>query len=189
MNESDEIQKPRQADACTIVIFGAAGDLTKRKLLPALYHLFDSGLLSAGTVVLGFARTAFDDQSYRQKVREDFAALGLQFKPEALENLLERVYYYKGDLDDDASHDGLAIRLGELEQKHATGGNRLFYLATLPDYFAPISRRLGDKGLVREEGAQWARVIVEKPFGHSFESARALNKDLHRKRSGLESRS
>jgi glucose-6-phosphate 1-dehydrogenase len=168
----------RRAGPSFMVIFGASGDLCKRKLIPALLHLQIQGYLPDDFAVLGVSRTIFDDASYRQKVRDDFNSLGLKDDQQQLEHLLSRVYYLPGELDDPALYDAIKERLGHLEPQHKTDGNRLFYLATLPNSFASIAQALAKVGLSEQKDKRWARVIVEKPFGHSLASAHELNQQL-----------
>ena len=171
-------EKARQAGPTFMVIFGGSGDLSKRKLIPAILHLQDQGFLPEDFGILGVARPESDDNAYREKIRGDFKALGLKDEPEALERLLSKTYYLAGDFNDAALYEKIRQRLSELEPLHKTLGNRLFYLATLPDNFAPIVQALGKVGLTVEAQGRSVRVIVEKPFGHSFDSAQQLNREL-----------
>jgi glucose-6-phosphate 1-dehydrogenase len=161
------------------VIFGAAGDLTKRKLIPALCNLARGGLLPKNFAIVGFARTALDTAQFREKARQDVA----QFATEKLDSALvdwivERLYYVAGNFDDKEAFAKLRATLEEIDARHETGGNYLYYLATSPDFFSVVVRELDAAGLVREEGGRWRRVIIEKPFGRDLESARELNREL-----------
>jgi glucose-6-phosphate 1-dehydrogenase len=166
------------APSCTLVIFGAAGDLTKRLLIPALYNLRRAKLLPEAFAAIGVARAPKDDEAFRSdavaSVRE-FAG-GDASAPEC-QWLAERMHYLRGEFDDPAAYTRLAERLGALEKRLGTG-NVLFYLATPPQAFARIARRLAECGLVREEEGRWRRVVVEKPFGSDLRSAQALNREL-----------
>ena len=172
----------RQADPCTIVILGANGDLAKRKLLPAIYQLEKDGLLPAGCDVLGIARDAQDDDRFRAMMLEAVKASDeiSEFDEAVWRSLAPRMHYTNGDLSDPASYQRLGARLEQIEQhREAHDRNRLFYLAVPPSVFAPIVRALSASGLaprVRDdEQRPWYRVVIEKPFGRSLETARALN--------------
>lgn len=161
-----------------IIIFGAAGDLTKRMLIPAFWHLSRQKLLPENFGILGVAQADYSDLSFREKLRKDFQELsGIEPSPE-VDAFLERVHFLGGNMDEAALYQALNGRLVELEAQHATLGNRLFYLAVLPDHFASTAAALGQAGLCHEVEGRWTRVIVEKPFGHSHESAVKLNHDL-----------
>jgi glucose-6-phosphate 1-dehydrogenase len=182
-------ENARKGDPCTIVIFGASGDLTKRKLLPALYNLAKERLLPDELAVIGYARRDIGTPNFRERLREEAGQHVGNLDPEVWKWLESRVYYQRGDLDTPEDYAGLERTLTEVDQRHHTGGNILFYLATAPDLFAPVVRRLHERGLTteveREGSSRWRRVIVEKPFGHDLVTAKALNRDL---RSALEER-
>ena len=164
---------------CAMVIFGASGDLTKRKLVPALYNLSRHRLLSSEFAVVGFARRAGDTHSFRAQMREDLQKFcDCTPEPEYLDWIESRIHYVSGDVSDPTSLQRLKVQLAELEREHGTKGNVLFYLATPPDQFGPIVRALDAAGLARETPGTWRRVIVEKPFGRDLVSARALNEEL-----------
>jgi glucose-6-phosphate 1-dehydrogenase len=171
--------KLRAADPCAFVIFGAAGDLTKRLLLPALYNLAAGGLLPDGFAILGVARADMSDDAFRRHMADalrQFATDGVD--PRRLEDLVGRCRYVRGDFDDAATYDRLKSCLGEAARSAGTRDNCLFYLATPPDLFAPVACRLGDAGLAKAPDGAWRRLIVEKPFGFDLASAAALNKQL-----------
>ena len=173
----------QRADPCTMVIFGATGDLTKRKLFPALYQLAAEQLLAPHFAVLAVGRDASEtDASFRDKMR---AALGesdevRHFDESIWRSLSERIFYAGGDATKPDAYALIKQRLDEIEGTRAEEErNRFFYLAVPPSVFEPIVRNLSDSGLVpRHDELQqrpWARVVVEKPFGHSLETARHLN--------------
>lgn len=169
----------RIADSCVLVIFGAAGDLTSRKLIPALYNLGKSGHLPKDFAVVGFAVDDLTQEQFCDKVRKDIE----QFAPEPIDHalcdwLVGRIYYLRGDFRDAAKYDELKTLLGQLDDRYHTPGNYLYYLATAPQFFAEIVQRLGEKALACEEPGKWRRVVIEKPFGNDLESARKLNKDI-----------
>jgi len=168
----------RLPDPCAMVIFGASGDLTERKLIPALYYLYRHGLLPNGFSVVGCARTAFSDDQFRARLHDAVKEyLKVPAEDESyLNGFLEGVFYLKGDYGP-ATYDQLAKILDDLDEQRGAGGNRLFYMATPPSFFADIVRNLGSRGLARpkHEGRSWTRVVIEKPFGHDVESGRELN--------------
>jgi glucose-6-phosphate 1-dehydrogenase len=181
MVSSEEIQPPQAppvlpAPPCALVIFGATGDLTKRKLLPALYNLAVSGLLPEDFAIVGISRADTSQEALRERLREDLHEFaGAPVKPEIADRLLGSFYYLSGEFNDPATFERLRDLLGKVDKDEKTNGCFLFYLAVPPDLFAEVARRLGDVGLTREEKDRWRRVIIEKPFGHDLESARALN--------------
>ena len=167
------------APPCVLVIFGAAGDLTRRLLIPALYNLRKARLLPDAFAVIGIARALKDDEAFR---RDAAASIG-EFAGGAASDsecqwLRERMFYLQGDFDDPAAYARLAELLAKTQKGRAIGGNVLFYLATPPRAFAPIARRLAGAGLAREDEGRWRRVVVEKPFGSDLRSAQALNREL-----------
>jgi glucose-6-phosphate 1-dehydrogenase len=168
----------KQADPCVLAIFGGAGDLTRRLLIPALCNLVEAGLLPEPFAVIGIARAQMDSAAYRRRLDDsirEFAAASIA--PAARSWLVERCHYLQGSFDDPATYERLRSALGE---RAAAAGTRdaIFYLATPPDDFAPIVRQLGKAGLVEESDGQWRRVVIEKPFGRDLESARALNREI-----------
>ena len=169
----------RPAPPCAVVIFGAAGDLTKRKLVPALYNLKGLGLLPREFAIVGVARRDKSHEQFREEQTRDIREFATTSVDEALwAELREGMYFLAGELSDPAVYAQLADLLAEVAKRHGTGGNALFYLAIPPSLFGEVVRRLGEAGLVREEGGAWRRVIVEKPFGHDLDSARALSAEL-----------
>src|SRR2546423_1941536 len=167
------------APSCVMVIFGAAGDLTKRKLIPALYNLKHSHLLSDNFAVIGVARAEMSDKEFRNRMRDDMNEFATD-KVEATEWqwLSERLYYLSGDFNEDATYARLKTRVEELDKEHQAAGNYCFYLAAAPDYFAPIVRQLGRVGLAQEENGHWRRAVIEKPFGRDLQSAQELNGEI-----------
>jgi glucose-6-phosphate 1-dehydrogenase len=167
------------APPCVLVIFGAAGDLTKRLLMPALYNLRRAGLLPENFAVIGVARSKKDDGTFRQEL----AASLREFADGTIAGddadwLTRRLFYLQGDFDDTSVYERLADRLARTDKAQHTGGNYLFYLATPPQAFAIVTQRLGDVGLLREEDGHWRRVIIEKPFGTDLRTAQDLNREL-----------
>jgi len=163
-----------------VVIFGASGDLTKRKLLPALFHLEQAGMLPTEFAVLGVARRPLGDQfaaDMRAGIEKYGGASG---EDEKLGPFAGRIRYHAMNFDDDAGYAALQQRLAEMDAEFGTKGNRLIYLATSPEYFSGIIERMGAHGL-NKPGAEggWVRIIIEKPFGRDLESARALNDEVN----------
>jgi glucose-6-phosphate 1-dehydrogenase len=172
----------RKAGPCTMVILGARGDLSRRKLLPALYLLAADGLLDEGFAVVGVARDELDDASFRRTVREGLQEPGGEAGPidEAVWKRLEPcLFYSRGDLDDPGAYAAVRKRVEEREKGRAASG-RLVYLAIPPSLYVPVIGQLGKSGLaprVREpDDPRWVRVIVEKPFGRSLATATELNR-------------
>src|SRR5580704_7780193 len=173
--EVDE-QIGRAAGPCVMVLFGASGDLTKRKLVPALYNLAKAKLLPKDFAVVG---VSFDDltlENFRNQVtsflqKEDRGT-------EAWEWFTQRLYYQRGDFADPSTYSTLADRLASVDRDHNTDANYLFYLATAPKFFAQIVQQLGKAGLSNQENGHWRRVVIEKPFGHDLDSAKTLNRDV-----------
>ncbi len=166
---------------CAIVLFGATGDLTRRKLLPSLYNLRVNGLLPREFAVTGVVRKAMDDEALRGLLSDEIFRFATRpVDPEVWADFRARVHCVSGDLESGETYRLLAARLDELEREHNTGGNVLFYLATPPDVFAPIVARLGAAGLLAEAGSRWRRVVIEKPFGRDLDSATQLDAELRR---------
>jgi len=164
---------------CLLVIFGATGDLTARKLVPALFNLFLNGILPRPFAIIGCGRTKLDGDTFRALLQEKCAASTVRHPrwPE----FAALLYYQALEYNDGAGYQQLADRVLELDQRLGCGGNRLFYMAVPPELYPLIGGGLTGAGLSREqgEGAGWARLVVEKPFGHDLESARALDLVLH----------
>jgi glucose-6-phosphate 1-dehydrogenase len=165
----------RPLEPAVVAIFGASGDLTRRKLVPALYALAVEERLPPGLAVLGVARRPLSDEAFRREMREAVALHGQTGPPDQTRwaAFAERLFYHRLDFTDTAAYAGLAARLGELDARAGTRGNGLFYLATPPSAYPVIVTRLGGAGLAR--GAGYRRVVIEKPFGRDLASARALN--------------
>ncbi|WP_152051633.1 glucose-6-phosphate dehydrogenase [Tautonia marina] len=177
----EHLPQASAVDPCAIVLFGSTGDLTHRKLAPALFELALSGELPAGFAVVGFGRRPWSDDQFRENLRETLAKEndGRDFDT-AWQRFAPHLVFVEGNLDDPASFVKLRERLEEVDRSHETRGNRLFYLAVAPEFFAPIVTQLGDAGLIYPgyQEAPWSRVVVEKPFGHDLQSARQLNREL-----------
>ena len=169
----------RPSPPCAIVIFGAAGDLTKRKLLPAIYNLKASGLLPRQFAVVGVARKEKSHEQFREEQTKDIREFATRSVDEASwKEIRDTLYYQAGEFTDPATYSELGTLLMDVARDHVTRGNVLFYLATPPDFFGEIVKRLGEAGLTRQAGDSWRRVVIEKPFGRDLDSARALNAEL-----------
>ena len=168
----------RLPDPCVFVIFGGAGDLASRLLLPALCNLKATGLLPTGFALIGVARGEMTDESFRAQISAALEKTATGVAGKDRQWICERLHYVKGDFDDTQTYAALGKRLPQLQQSQKAGPSALFYLATPPSFFAPIVRQLGAAGLVREEAGRWRRVIVEKPFGRDLASAKTLNSEI-----------
>jgi glucose-6-phosphate 1-dehydrogenase len=171
---SNRLPLPRARESLTLTIFGATGDLTHRKLMPALFAMFCEGLLPDHIAIVGFARRDYDDARFRvwmaDSIREFSRA---DVDPAKLEAFCGNLYYHLGDLNDPDSFSSYQKRL---QSDEAFPANHLFYLAVAPAFFEATIRNLEEAELIRPPDADaWTRVVVEKPFGHDLESARALN--------------
>ena len=169
----------KQGEPCVMVIFGAAGDLTGRMLIPALYNLARAGLLSSNFAVVGVARAQLSSEDFKKRVRDEVQ----RYCGECIESKLwawfeDRFYYLPGNFSDDALYPQLKDLLTKIDEEHSTHGNFFYYLATAPSFFGPIVEKLAVAGLMEQSNNHWRRVIVEKPFGHDLESAKSLNQQL-----------
>ena len=173
-------ERPGQpAGPCAMVIFGAAGDLTKRKLIPALYNLAKGGLLPQEFAIVGVARAPMTTEDFRQRMTRDIREFATEQVEAGLwEWFTERLHYLHGNFEDPSMYPELRKTLQVVDKEHGTRGNYFYYLATGPSYFSDIVRHLAEHGLVQEENGRWRRVIIEKPFGCDLESARALNREI-----------
>ncbi|MDE4016075.1 glucose-6-phosphate dehydrogenase [Glaesserella parasuis] len=167
-----------KADNNCIVIFGASGDLTYRKLIPALYNLYKIGRLSEHFSVLGVARSPLTDETFRQKMHDTLVKLE-NASGDVLEKFCEHLYYQSVNTSDAVDYAKLLPRLDELHDKYGTGGNTLYYLSTPPSLYGVIPECLSAHGLTTEEFG-WKRIIVEKPFGYDIETAKALDIQIHK---------
>jgi glucose-6-phosphate 1-dehydrogenase len=176
---TDARSKQKKPDPCSFIIFGVTGDLAHRLVLPALYNLAATDLLPDKFCVVGVARNATSGDELRHSLMQGLKKFATRPVDEAIaQRLLECLTAVAADPSEPASFDALRNRLEKLEAARQTGGNRLFYLATPPNAFLPISRELGRTGLLKEEGGAWRRLVVEKPFGTDLASAKALNAEL-----------
>ena len=169
----------RPGNPCALVIFGAAGDLTKRLLVPSLYNLRSSQLLPKNFAVVGVTAAKFSDEEFRDKLTRDIQEFSRSpVQKELWDWFKPKIYYQSGDFRDPILYKQLKDKLTAVDKQQGTPGSYLFYLATAPQFFWEIIRQLGAAGLTREENGTWRRVIIEKPFGRDLDSAHALNKEI-----------
>jgi len=171
------LRRRRTPEPCALTIFGASGDLTQRKLFPALYALAVRHLLPDHFAVVGVARTQMTTEAFVERMRDAVQAHGRdEFHQETWDELAAGVRYLGMEFDDDAGWEGLAAALTELDEERGTAGNRIHYLAVPPKAFEEIVRQVGK----RRRTSGWTRLICEKPFGHDLDSARSLNATIAR---------
>jgi glucose-6-phosphate 1-dehydrogenase len=175
----ESAEKERVPDPCVVVIFGASGDLTKRKLLPALFHLEQQSLLPKDFAVVGVARRDMSSTFAADMQDGIVKGGGVDAGDSKLKPFVDRVKYFATEFDDDAGFDKLKTFLEDIDKQFGTKGNRLFYLAVAPEYFADITERLGKHGMTQEEEGKFIHVIIEKPFGTDLESAKKLNDEIN----------
>lgn len=172
---------PRQTEPCAMVIFGATGDLTARKLMPALYNLAKSNMLSREFAVIGVARNDYSIDEFRQIMGEKLQSFATSSVDQDLKDwLLRRLYYVSGEFDDPQVYQRLGQILEEVDKSHNTHSNCFFYLATSPVFFGGIVDQLGASQLACEKDGHWRRIVFEKPFGNDLDSAKALNRQVRK---------
>jgi len=180
---TEQGQSTRLSDPCVMVIFGATGDLTSRKLVPALYNLAREGQLSSQFACIGFARRTKSNEEFREEMKKavsDFSRIKPIDEP-FWKNFEQQIFYHISEFHEDSGYENLKNLLDELDVRLGTRGNRIFYLSTQPSFFTLIAEKLHKFGLIYDEmnvKNKWSRVIVEKPFGHDLSSAIALQAEL-----------
>ncbi|RRJ87330.1 glucose-6-phosphate dehydrogenase [Gulosibacter macacae] len=176
LRPASERRLDRIAGPSSLVFFGVTGDLSRKKLLPAVYDLANRGLLSPSFGLVGFGRREWDDDAFRAFVRENAKAHARTgWNEEVWRQLAKGIRFVSGAFDEDAAFDKLREVLDQLDAEQGTRGNHAFYLSIPPRSFASVTEQLRRSGLAASENGAWRRVIIEKPFGHDLESARALN--------------
>ena len=192
LNKASELISPlhealsleQAAEPCTMVIFGAHGDLTKRKLIPALYSLYSQRLLPDSFCVIGLSRTQMNHDEFRLsmcKAMHEFAD-DVPIDKDTLAQFANCLYYLPTNFGDNKAFSALSLLMDELKVKHQTRGNNIFYLSTPPSLYIQIVQQLAQAGLAgtkADKKTPWPRIIVEKPFGRDLASAHLLNQELH----------
>jgi glucose-6-phosphate 1-dehydrogenase len=183
MSES-RLTLAKPAGPCAMVIFGAGGDLTRRLVVPSLYNLVCSRLLPEEFAIVGVDIADHSDENWRDSLRgmtEEFvkaAGNGAKLDENVWNWIASRMSYVRGDLKDPAAYVNLKTKLEQVDASYKTAGNYLFYLAVADRFFGPVVEHLGQSGLTKQDEQHWRRVVVEKPFGHDLDSAKALNKQI-----------
>jgi glucose-6-phosphate 1-dehydrogenase len=176
---NDSCVRPLNAGPCAIVIFGATGDLAKRKLLPSLYNLAALGILPANFSIIGLAKEEMTRDEFQIQMTKSISEFGTQkIDSQLWQRFKDRLFYHQGVFEDPETYKHLRELLDHSEKFCGTEGNALFYLSVQPDYFGEIAVQLKAAGLVDEKGGRWRRVIIEKPFGHDLASSRELNREI-----------
>jgi glucose-6-phosphate 1-dehydrogenase len=173
--------KEKTPPPCILVIFGASGDLTKKKLIPALYNLMIDGLLPANFVCAGFARREKSDEEFRKEMSESIKSYSRsKGSDKEIEMFTEKLFYYQSNFDDDNGYENLNGYLADLDKKYGTMGNRIYYLSVQPSFFSDITEKLRQHNLIYDENdkERFSRVIIEKPFGRDLSSAEALQAEM-----------
>ena len=178
LRQEQDRRLPRIAGPCGMVLFGVTGDLSRKKVMPAIYDLANRGLLPPGFSLTGFARRDWANQDFAQIVHDSVKQYArTEFREEVWKQLSEGFRFVSGDFDDDQAFEELRRTIEELDQVRGTDGNHAFYLAIPPGFFGVVAQQLKEHGLA-EATDSWRRVVVEKPFGHDLQSARDLNSTL-----------
>src|SRR5580704_7020137 len=175
----DQLRMQPAVEPCAVVLFGASGDLAKRKLIPALFSLWQKHLLAPGFCVIGYTRTPMSDDQFRDVMRSavlEFAP-DTEFNESAWQSFASGLFYIAGAAQDNDAFTKLGQLLDKLEQERHIGGNRLYYLSTPPSLYDPIIDQIGRFKMAKPERG-WARIVLEKPFGRDLKSAQELNGKL-----------
>jgi glucose-6-phosphate 1-dehydrogenase len=171
---------PRVAGPCVLVLFGVTGDLSRKKLLPAIYDLANRGLLPPGFAVVGFARRDWEHQDFRQLAHDAVKEHArTPFREDVWNQLSEGIHFVPGTFDDASAFEQLAAAVKDIDARRGTGGNYAFYLSIPPKFFQDVVKQLQRSGLSQPSEDSWRRVVIEKPFGHDLASAQDLNAILH----------
>ena len=169
----------RPAPPCAMVIFGAGGDLTKRKLIPALYNLAKRECLPEEFAIIGVSREQFSSDDFRERTTQEIRQYATsEVEQASWDSFAKRLYYTPGDFKDPELYKKLGGLLSQVEKEQNTQGNCLFYLATSPTFFPIVVQQLGAANLTAEQNGKWKRVVIEKPFGHDLDSAVSLNHEI-----------
>ncbi|MFE7777588.1 glucose-6-phosphate dehydrogenase [Streptomyces sp. NPDC057445] len=180
LRDAKDRRLPRIAGPSGLVIFGVTGDLSRKKLMPAVYDLANRGLLPPGFSLVGFARRDWDDQDFAQEVHDAVKQHArTPFREEVWQQLIQGMRFVPGTFDDDNSFETLKKTIKELDEAQGTGGNFAFYLSVPPKFFPKVVQQLKKHGLAEQKEGSWRRAVIEKPFGHDLASAQDLNKIVH----------
>ncbi|MBD2893860.1 glucose-6-phosphate dehydrogenase [Actinomadura nitritigenes] len=172
---------PRVAGPCVLVLFGVTGDLSRKKLLPAIYDLANRGLLPPGFSLVGFARRDWENEDFRQIAYESVKAHArTPFREDVWTHLSEGMHFVPGEFSDPGAFDALSMAVKELDESRGTGGNYAFYLSIPPKFFPQVVEQLQRSGLADRRDGAWRRVVIEKPFGRDLKTALELNDTVHR---------
>lgn len=176
LRDAQDRRLPRIAGPSGMVIFGVTGDLSRKKVMPAIYDLANRGLLPPGFSLVGYARRDWADQDFAEIVHDSVREHArTEFREEVWQQLAQGFRFVAGDFEDDVAFDELARTIRELDETRGTAGNYAFYLAIPPGFFGNVVGQLKEHGLADPPEGSWRRVVVEKPFGHDLQSARELN--------------
>ncbi|MFZ4281693.1 glucose-6-phosphate dehydrogenase [Streptomyces rhizosphaericola] len=171
---------PRIAGPSGLVIFGVTGDLSRKKLMPAVYDLANRGLLPPGFSLIGFARRDWEDEDFAQVVHDAVKEHArTPFREEVWQQLIQGMRFVQGNFDDDEAFETLKATIQELDKAQGTGGNFAFYLSVPPKFFPKVVQQLKKHGLADQKEGSWRRAVIEKPFGHDLASAQELNQLVH----------
>ncbi len=177
LRDARDRRLPRVAGPCGLVIFGVTGDLSRKKLMPAIYDLANRGLLPPGFALVGFARRDWADQDFAAVVHDSVKEHArTPFREEVWKQLSEGIRFVPGEFGDRAAFEQLKATIQELDEQRGTGGNHAFYLSVPPKFFPDVVRQLKESGLADGAPDSWRRVVIEKPFGHDLASAQELNR-------------
>ncbi|MCX5045175.1 glucose-6-phosphate dehydrogenase [Aldersonia sp. NBC_00410] len=181
LRDERDKRAPRIAGPCSMVIFGVTGDLSRKKLMPAIYDLANRGLLPPGFALVGFARRDWDDEDFGRVVHDSVRTHArTEFREEVWERLAEGIRFVQGTFDDEPAFEELAATLSKLDEERGTGGNHAFYLSIPPSAFPVVLEQLSRSQLAQPAPGRWRRVVIEKPFGHDLTSAKQLNEVVNR---------
>jgi glucose-6-phosphate 1-dehydrogenase len=174
------LRTERTASPCVVVIFGASGDLTKRKLVPALYRLSQERLVPGEFAVVGISRTPLSHDDFRERMRDAVATFSesKSLDPELWKNFAQGIYYLSGDIGNPELYQNLSALLDQIDSERGTSGNRVFYLSTAPSQYSEAIGQLGAAGLAKQTEGHFTRIIIEKPFGYDLASAKKLNVEV-----------
>ncbi|WP_434588457.1 glucose-6-phosphate dehydrogenase [Streptomyces sp. A5-4] len=180
LRDAQDRRLPRIAGPSGLVIFGVTGDLSRKKLMPAVYDLANRGLLPPGFSLIGFARRDWETEDFAQVVHDAVKEHArTPFREEVWQQLIQGMRFVQGDFDDDKAFATLKSTIAELDQAQGTGGNFAFYLSVPPKFFPKVVQQLKKHGLADQREGSWRRAVIEKPFGHDLASAQELNRIVH----------